>query len=118
MAKYKSVVIPIAVDAGTRGNATTVTTEAGFIRRAVIAHGTADNSGMVRATIEGINGEKLAQMQALEIYRTRNIGYSEDGVPLNVGGGNQMTFKILATEDFNQDFVADLVLIYDEEENC
>lgn len=118
MTRYKNTIIPIKVLAGTNGNSVTVTTEAGFIKRAIIAFPTPDNTGMVRAAIEGNNGEKLAEMQSIDVYKTRNIGYEQDGVPMNIQGGGSMTFKVLATELFNADFSADLVLIYGADEPC
>lgn len=116
--RYRNVVVPITVDAGTNSGSVVVTTEAGFIKRAMIAFSTPDNAGMVRATIEGNNGEKLAEMQAIEVYKIRNVAYETDGVPINVQGGGQIAFKVLATDTFNADFVADLILVYGEDEPC
>lgn len=116
--RYRNVVVPIRVSSGTNAASAVVVTEAGFIKRAVIAFGTPDNTGMVRAAIEGNNGEKLAEMQAIDVYKPRNIGYEQDGVPVNVPGGGQIAFKILATQNFTSDFVADLILIYGEDEPC
>lgn len=116
--RYKNTIVPIKVLSTTNGNSVTVTTEPGYIKRAIIAFPTPDNVGMVRASIEGNNGEKLAEMQAIDVYKNRNIGYEQDGIPMNTQGGGQLTFKILATANFNSDFVADLILIYGEEEPC
>jgi hypothetical protein len=118
MSKYKNSIIPINVLSGANSNSVTINTEAGYITRAIIVSQTPNNPGMVRATIEGNNGEKLAEMQALEIFRSRETEYEKDGVPVNVHGGGAITFKILATKNFDADFNADLVLVYGKETPC
>lgn len=118
MSRYRNVVVPIKILSGSNSGSVSVSTEAGFIRRAVIASSVPANTGMVRASIEGSNGEKIAEMQALDVFKIRNVEYALDGVPVNVNGGGQITFKVLATDNFSADFVADLILIYSEDENC
>lgn len=118
MSKYKNSIVPIKVLSGANSGSVTIATESGFITRAVIVSPTPTNTGMVRATIEGNNGEKLAEMQALQIFRSRETDYEKDGVPVNVHGGGQITFKILATANFGADFNADLILVYGKETPC
>lgn len=119
MSRYRNSIVPITIVSGTNGGSTPgITTEAGFITRAIIVSSVPNNAGMVRAAIEGTNGEKLAEMQPLEVFRSRDVNYETDGVPVNVQGGGLITLKILATANFGADFVADLILVYGEEQPC
>lgn len=118
MGKYKNFVLPLIVPSGQSTKKITLQTEDGFIKRAVIVHGASANNGVVRALIKDATGDKLAELQPVEMFRSRDVQYKEDGVPLFVKGGTLMTFEIIATANFTADYQADLVLIYEEEENC
>ncbi|MFY0481659.1 hypothetical protein ACI6PS_03565 [Flavobacterium sp. PLA-1-15] len=116
--RYKNIVVPLIIPAGTNSGRVTVGTESGLIKRCVIASKEPNNQGMVRALVKDSAGDKIAELQAIEIYRSRDVEYSKDGVPLNIIGGSQITYEVIATENFDSVFHSDLILIYEEQESC
>ena len=112
--RYKNIVVPLVILAGTNAGKVTVGTESGLIKRCVIASKEPNNPGMVRALVKDKAGDKISELQALEIYRSRDVEYAKDGVPLNIEGGSLITYEVIATAIFAADFHSDLVLIYEE----
>lgn len=118
MGKYQNTVIPLVVPAGATSNKVTIQTDPGFILRAVICHEEPNNLGMVRALTKGSSGDKISELQPLEIYRSRDVEYSKDGVPMNIPGGGLITYEVIATKPFDSEFQSDLILIYEEKQDC
>lgn len=116
--KYRNVVIPLTIVAGKSSGSVTETTLPGLIKRCVIAKSSINNPGTVRAAVKDKAGDKIAELQHIDIYKIRDVEYKNDGVPLNINGGSPITFEVIATQNFGADFHCDLILIYEEQENC
>lgn len=80
------------------------------------------NAGTVRVKIETDSGEVISPLTDIRNYRSREAGYKESMKPLFFETqGKRYVVTILATENFTEDFTADLVLAYQNDyanQNC
>lgn len=82
----------------------------------VVVYSKGDNPGMVRATLRTSQGKELIQLQPVENLRSRDVAFNMDGKPVDFSGGVALIFQIVATQPMNGEYLADVVLIYDQDE--
>lgn len=110
-------VFPLLVEAGQNGNKTKFFLPSGKILGCSIYTGNRDNPGTVRASIKSISGEDISKSQHIDNYRNRDAKYMEGFKPLNINGGKDYVFEIVADEPFNANLNADLIFYYERTGN-
>lgn len=115
--KTLEYIIPITVLSGTTGNTAQAKLPSGKITHAAVFYRdyTTANDGFVRVAITDASGQDISKMQSIENYRDRNAGYLEGKKPLDIEGGNIFNFIIQASIAFKTDFMAELVFVYENE---
>lgn len=76
------------------------------------------NDGFVNAGIKGSGGDYVSRLQDIRNYKKGNGEYEKSMKPFYQQGGKAMSFNIIATEPFKEDFIAQLILVYEDPNEC
>lgn len=112
----KESVVNLVVAAGTSSNSVDITPMPGHIIGCVVFKGVINNPGFVQASIKDDKGEFVSKLQHIDNYRSREGGdYFTACKPLSIQGDRKYYFEIIATANFDDDLMAQLVFIHEDE---
>ena len=113
--KFIEEVIDIVVEYGTTGtvlpNVSTDNDDSTVIGCVIFHSGLDANSSIINASIQ-VGGQDVSKAQHIENYRSREAGYDRGYKPIKpFTSGKPVRFEVRSTENFIDDFKAQLILI-------
>ncbi|MFN3941495.1 MAG: hypothetical protein ACK4K1_02520 [Flavobacterium sp.] len=70
-------------------------------------------NGNIRAELREYTGKEISKLQDIRNYRSRESGYFDGCKPVDFdANGTSLDFEIIADDVFDNDFTAELILIY------
>lgn len=113
-------IVEISIKSGTNSGSVDFTPQDGQVIRCCIfiPPDGLRNDGIVNAGIKGSGGDYVSRLQDIRNYAKGNGEYEKSMKPLYIQGGKAMSFNIIATEEFKEDFIAQLILVYEDPNEC
>lgn len=109
-------VVALTIPAGSSSGNVDFVPLKGHVIGCVVYTNNAANPGFVRAVVKDNAGVEISKLQSIENYRSRDAEYLKGCKPLNIEtGGRTFTYEVIATDNFVDDHLSELIFIYEPE---